>query len=164
MSPARASSPWPSLLLWLLATLSAGAIGALATRDAPDFYQQLARPDWAPPASLFGPVWTLLYLMMGVSAWLIWRAQGRTAGRAPWLLFFTQLALNALWSWIFFAWRRGDYAFADILLLLALIIATIVAFWRLRPLAAVLLLPYLGWVSFATALTWSVWQRNPLLL
>ena len=102
---------------------------------------------------------------MGIAAWLVWR-QPQEGGRhaVPIALFVAQLGLNALWSWLFFAWHLGAAAFADVLVLLALIAATIAAFWRVRPLAAMLLLPYFAWVSFASALTWSVWQSNPGVL
>ena len=156
--------PWLSLLLWLALCAGAGYIGSIASASAPDFYAQLQKPRWAPPAGVFGPVWTLLYIAMAVSAWLVWRERGWTRARAPLGLFVVQLALNALWSWLFFHWRQGGLAFADILFLLALIIATLTTFARIRRLAAWLLVPYLGWVSYATALSYSVWQRNPQLL
>jgi tryptophan-rich sensory protein len=101
---------------------------------------------------------------MGIAAWLVWRVGGFRAARPALTLFLVQLALNALWSWLFFGWHRGALAFADILLLLALIVVTLLAFWRIRPLAGVLLVPYLLWVSFASALNYSVWQLNPQVL
>lgn len=149
---------------WLALTLATGAVGAIASVEAAEFYRQLSRPSWAPPGWLFGPVWTALYLMMGFSAWLVWRERKRRDTAVALGLFVAQLAVNALWSWIFFAWRRGGLAFAEILVLLALITTTLWAFWRIRRPAGVLLLPYLAWVCFATALTWSVWQANPSLL
>ena len=146
---------------WLAASFVAAALGAVATRQAPEFYAQLARPDWAPPGWLFGPVWTLLYAMMAVAAWRVWRKAG--FGTALYL-FLAQLALNALWSWLFFAWRLGGAAFGEILLLWLLIAATVAAFFRIERLAAALLVPYLLWVSFACALTYAVWRANPQLL
>ncbi|MDQ7988178.1 MAG: TspO/MBR family protein [Candidatus Dactylopiibacterium sp.] len=151
-----------ALLLWLGAAFIAGGIGALATRDAPAFYAQLVQPAWAPPAGVFGPVWSVLYALMGVAAWLIWQAP---RGRAwPLMLFVAQLALNALWSWLFFAWHAGAAAFAEVILLLVLIAATVLAFARVSRAAAALLLPYLAWVGFASALTWALWRANPALL
>jgi tryptophan-rich sensory protein len=100
---------------------------------------------------------------MGIAAWLVWREDEKKRA-LPLTLFLVQLAVNALWSWLFFAWRLGALAFADVLILLALIAATLVAFWRIRPLAGALLLPYLAWVAFASALTWSIWQSNPGVL
>jgi tryptophan-rich sensory protein len=142
----------------------AAALGGAASIEAGPFYGQLARPDWAPPAAIFGPVWTVLYLLMGVAAWLVWQVGGWRAARAALTLFLVQLAFNALWSWLFFGWHLGALAFVDILLLWALIVATLVSFWRIRPLAGGLLAPYLLWVSFAAALNYSVWRLNPQLL
>ena len=154
-----------SLLGCLAVTFAAAGLGSVASMNAPEFYTQLDRPGWAPPPSVFGPVWSVLYLLMGVALWLVWceRAAGRDT-RTALLLFGAQLVVNALWSWLFFAWHQGALAFADVLLLVALVAATALAFWRIRPLAGVLLLPYLAWISFAMALTWAVWQRNPGLL
>jgi tryptophan-rich sensory protein len=154
------------LVGWLVLAFVAAAIGGLGSAGAPAFYGLLDRPAWAPPAWLFGPVWTTLYAAMGVAAWLVWR-EGANAGaatRAPLGLFLLQLAVNALWSWVFFVWQSGALATANILVLDALVVATILAFRRVRPLAAALLLPYLAWIAFATALTLATWQRNPGLL
>jgi tryptophan-rich sensory protein len=101
---------------------------------------------------------------MGIAAWLVWRARGFAGARNALLVFLVQLAANALWTWLFFVWRQGGLAFAEILLLLALIIVNIGAFWQVSKVAAALLLPYLAWVSFASALTLSTWQLNPGLL
>ena len=141
---------------WLGVSFVAATFGA--------FYAALVKPDWAPPAALFGPVWTCLYLMMGIAAWLVWRERGFRAAALPLALFLGQLAANALWSWLFFVWKRGPLAFAEVLVLWVLIAATIATFHKVRPLAAALLLPYLAWVTFASALTYAVWQRNPGLL
>jgi benzodiazapine receptor len=136
----------------------------VASINAADFYLQLDRPAWAPPAGVFGPVWTVLYCMMGVSAWLVWRQRRLAAGVTPYVLYLAQLAANALWTWLFFAWHQGQWAFIEILLLVVLIIATLLSFKAVKPLAAWLLLPYLGWVCFASVLTFAVWQRNPGVL
>ena len=150
---------------WLLISFIAAAIGAIASIDASTFYsQQLSRPDWAPPANVFGPVWGILYALMGISAWLVWRSRGFHSNKTALVTFISQLIMNALWSWIFFAWHHGALAFADIIFLWLLIAATIVAFWRIKPLAGALLIPYLIWVSFAAALNYAVWQLNPSLL
>jgi tryptophan-rich sensory protein len=150
------------LLGWLLVAFAAGAVGAIASVDAASFYAQLSKPSWAPPASVFGPVWSALYALMGIAAWLVWRSP--RPARMALALFVVQLAVNALWSWLFFAWHRGALAAVEVLILLALIVATIVSFWRASRLAAVLLIPYLLWVSFASVLTWTVWRSNPGLL
>ena len=150
--------------MWIGLCLGAGALGAVATADAPSFYRELIRPAWSPPASVFGPVWTALYVLMGVAAWLVWRERGFEQSRGPLALFIAQLAANALWSWLFFGWRMGGAAFAEIVLLWVLIVATVACFWRVRKVAGVLLLPYLAWVTFAAALNYAIWQANPRLL
>jgi tryptophan-rich sensory protein len=152
------------LVGWLLLTFAAGAIGALASANAGAFYGQLIRPSWAPPGWLFAPVWSTLYVLMGISAWLIWRAGGFVSARGALVLFVVQLGANALWSWLFFVWNQGGLAFAEVLLLWALILATIVSFRRISTIAAALLVPYLAWVTFASALTFAVWRLNPGLL
>lgn len=152
------------LLGWLLLTFAAAAIGAAASANAGVFYQQLTRPGWAPPGWLFGPVWSVLYFLMAIAAWLVWRESGFRGARIALSLFLIQLAANALWSWLFFAWHQGAWAFGEILILWALILGTIVVFWRMLPLAGILLLPYLAWVTFASALNFALWQLNPQFL
>jgi tryptophan-rich sensory protein len=146
---------------WLAASFAAAALGGIATRQAPEFYAQLVRPEWAPPGWVFGPVWTTLYFLMAVAAWRVWRKDGFGF---PVYVFVVQLAFNALWSWLFFAWRMGAAAFLEVVVLWALIVATVVAFFRVERLAGLLMLPYLAWVSFAAALTYAVWRANPQLL
>ena len=162
MASNSVSSQFLGLLGWLLVVFSAAAVGAMASVDAASFYAQLTRPSWAPPAWLFGPVWSALYALMGVAAWLVWRSPG--AKGLALSLFGAQLAANALWSWCFFAWQRGALATADVLILLALIMATGAAFWRTNRWAALLLVPYFLWVGFASVLTWTIWRSNPHLL
>lgn len=164
MSKLNKQQEIPGLVGWLIVVFVAAAIGAVASAKAGAFYSQLVRPDWAPPASLFGPVWTVLYALMGIAAWLAWRERGFRGARIALGLFLVQLALNALWSWLFFGWHLGAWAFADIVVLWVLIVATVIAFWRIRPLAGVLLVPYLLWVGFAAFLNHAVWRLNPLLL
>jgi translocator protein len=164
VSNRTAASQILGLVLWLGIAFGAAAIGAVASVDAGSFYAQLVRPAWAPPASAFGPVWSVLYLLMGIAAWLVWREQDASGRRAALALFIAQLCANALWSWLFFAWRKGAFAFVEVLVLLILIALTSAAFWRVRRLAGALMLPYLAWVCLASALTWSVWRSNPNLL
>tara|TARA_R110001592_G_scaffold336960_1_gene622751 strand:+ start:14932 stop:15429 length:498 start_codon:yes stop_codon:yes gene_type:complete len=152
------------LMGWLFISFAASAVGAVASIQARSFYGQLAQPSWAPPPSLFGPVWTVLYALMAIAAWLVWRDGGFRANRIALSFFLGQLLLNALWSWLFFAWHLGALAFADIVFLWVLIVATLVSFWRVRPLAGALLIPYLFWVSFASALNYFLWQHNPQVL
>ena len=152
------------LIGWFVLSFAASAVGAVASIEAKAFYGQLAQPAWAPPAWLFGPVWTVLYALMAIAAWLVWRSGGFRTNRVAISIFLVQLALNALWSWIFFTWHRGALALADIVLLWVLIVATLVFFWRARPLAGALLIPYLLWVGFASVLNYSLWQLNPQFL
>lgn len=150
---------------WLALCLATSAIGALASVNARSFYADLVRPVWAPPGWLFGPVWSALFLAMAVAAWLVWRVPTASPSRSIALrLFVVQLVANALWSWLFFAWRLGGVAFAEVLLLWLLIACTIAAFWRIKPVAAWLLVPYLGWVTFASALNHTLWRLNPAIL
>jgi len=152
------------LLGWLVVSFAASGVGAVASIQAKSFYSQLVQPDWAPPPGVFGPVWTALYAMMGIAVWLVWRSGGFRQNRYALMLFLLQLSFNALWSWLFFAWQRGALALADVLVLWILIVATLISFWRVRPLAGALLIPYLLWVSFASALNYSLWQLNPQVL
>jgi benzodiazapine receptor len=152
------------LLGWLLLSFAAAAIGAVASSEAGAFYEQLVRPSWAPPGWLFAPVWSVLYVLMGTAAWLVWRIHGFKEARTALVLFIVQLGANALWTWVFFVWHQGALAFAEIILLWCLIAATAATFRRLNPVAAALLLPYLAWVTFATALTFATWRLNPNLL
>ena len=149
---------------WLAITFVAAATAAATSVNAGAFYAQLVLPAWAPPAWVFGPVWSLLYIVIGVAAWLVWRVNGFHHARWALTLYIVQLALNALWSWLFFGWHRGALAFADILLLWLLIATTLIAFYRVRALAGWLLVPYLTWVSFASVLNYAVWQLNPASL
>jgi len=149
---------------WIGLSFTAAAVGGLASAKAAGFYQELYLPGWAPPSWVFGPAWTLLYLLMGIAAWIVWKTGGWRNAAGALSLFLVQLAANALWTWLFFAWHLGAAAFIEIIVLWILILCTLIAFWRVRPLAGYLLLPYLLWVSFAAALTFSIWQRNPQIL
>lgn len=152
------------LLFWLLVAFITAAVGAVASVQAADFYSSLSQPSWAPPAAVFSPVWTTLYTLMGIAAWGVWRVNGFWAARGALSLFIIQLGLNALWSWLFFVWKMGGVAFVEILILGAFILATVVAFWRIRIWSGILLIPYFAWVIFATVLSFTLWQLNPALL
>ncbi|HYE62096.1 MAG TPA: TspO/MBR family protein [Phycisphaerales bacterium] len=138
------------------------ALGGFISR--PDaWYQSLSKPAWNPPSWVFGPVWTALYATMGVASWLVWRERARRPRhvRAALAAYAVQLALNAAWSPLFFGLRRPDLALIDIVLLWAAIVATVVLFWRVHKAAGAILLPYLAWVTFATALNLTIWRLNP---
>lgn len=162
--PVQAKPGWLTLALIVGAVALAAVIGAVASLHAPEFYMMLDAPSWAPPPWLFGPVWTVLYVMMAFAAWLVVRERRRASVVLELSLFGAQLVLNALWTWLFFYWHQGALAFAEVVVLLITIGITALAFGRVRPLAGALMLPYMAWVSFATGLTFSLWQRNPGLL
>ena len=127
-----------------------------------DWYASLAKPAWTPPTWVFGPAWTILYAMMAVAAWRLWRRLGarpRESRRAL-VLFAVQLALNLSWTPVFFGMQRPDLALVVILFLWVAIAATIVAAWKACKTAAALLVPYLAWVTFATALNADIWRLN----
>lgn len=150
------------LLAFLLGPLVVGAGSGLMTASAVrDWYPTLVRPSFAPPSWVFGPVWTLLYLMMGLAAYLVWRRGAATrATRIALALFVGQLVLNGLWSVLFFGLRAPGLALIEIVVLWAAIVATLWMFWRVRRIAGVLLIPYLAWVTFATALNAGFWALN----
>ena len=152
------------LVGWLVAACAAGGVGAIASARAAAFYGQLVQPSWAPPSWLFGPVWSVLYVSMAVAAWLVWRERGFRGAPVALGLFVLQLVANALWTWLFFTFHLGAAAAAEIVLLWLLIAATISHFWPVSRVAALLLVPYLAWVGFATALTFSLWRLNPVVL
>ena len=139
----------------------AAAVGGVATAEpVRTWYPTLQKPSWNPPAQLFGPVWSALYLMMAVSVWLIWRTRHATDVGVPLALFAVQLALNVLWSALFFGLRRPGAALLEIGVLWIAILSTAVAFWPIDPIGSVLLLPYLAWVTFAAALNGSIFRLN----
>jgi len=149
------------LAVALAASLGVGLVGGLATASSvATWYPTLDKPAWTPPDSLFGPVWTALYLMMGVAAWLVWRRAGKERARYPLALFALQLLLNAGWSLLFFGLRSPGLGLIEIALLWLAIAATLWAFARVQGWAALLLVPYLAWVSFAAALNLAIWRMN----
>ncbi|MDP2897147.1 MAG: TspO/MBR family protein [bacterium] len=121
------------LVLFLALSLSAGLFGSQF--EPGEWYEQLAKPSWTPPNWLFAPVWTFLYLAMGVAAWLVWQRVGWRKSRLALLFFIVQLILNAVWSWVFFGLHRPGLAFGEIILLWAAILITLVLFWRHRSLS-----------------------------
>ena len=149
------------LVGWLALSLAAGVVGSIATAEATrTWYPTLERPAFTPPAWVFGPAWTLLYILMGVAAWRVWRTLGFAGARGGLGLFLVQLAVNAAWSFTFFHFRLPGWAFVHIVVLWVLIVATVMAFWRHDRSAALLLVPYLAWVSFASVLNFEIWRLN----
>jgi translocator protein len=147
------------LIVCIVVCLGAAGIGSLLTTPSlRPWYEGLSKPRWNPPNWLFGPVWTILFLAMAVAAWLVWRKAGVTA--APMQLFLTQLVLNVAWSALFFRLRSPGLAFTEIVVLWFAILVTTIEFWRAVPAAGWLLLPYLIWVGYATALNFSIWRLN----
>lgn len=154
----RGVKSWLGLILWLVASFAAASMGALFMPG--DWYAALNKPSWNPPSWVFGPVWTSLYAMMAVAAWLVWRRGGFLMRRWALVLFLIQLALNAAWTPLFFGLHLPAVAFFEILLLWVAIAATLIAFFRSNRLAGWLLVPYLAWVSFAAMLNFALWRLN----
>ncbi len=158
IQPICRSKSVPGLIGWLLLCFAAAAGGAVFMPG--EWYAGLNKPAWNPPGWLFGPVWSALYTMMAVAAWLVWRRGGFAAQRRPLRWFLAQLVMNAVWTPLFFGLHRPGVALAEILLLWLAIAATLVTFWPVSRAAAWLLAPYLAWVSFATVLNGTLWQLN----
>lgn len=157
---ARHSQYW-SLAGMLVVTLLVGAVGSYVTAPAiPTWYAGLVRPSIAPPNWVFGPVWTTLFLMMAVAAWLVWRLPPSSKRRTALVLFALQLGLNMAWSLLFFGLGRIELALIEVVVLLTAIVATAVAYAGLSRPAALLMLPYIAWVSFAAVLNFEFWRLN----
>lgn len=155
-------NPWIVLAGLIGLCLAAGLLSALATQSAViDWYPTLVKPSWTPPSWIFPPVWTGLYILMALAAWLIWKSDTRFAGvRVAMILFFIQLALNAFWSPLFFGLRSPGLALIDMALLVAALALTVWAFLTVRLTAGLLMLPYLAWLLFAAALNAAIWRMN----
>lgn len=150
-----------ALAAFLVITFGAAVIGSVATfRSVETWYPTLLKPDWTPPSALFGPVWTTLYVAMAVAAWRVWRLQTGASAMAVARSYGAQLFLNALWSVLFFGYRRPDLALVDIAALWFVLVVILLRFWRADRIAGALWLPYVAWVSFAFALNASVWSLN----
>lgn len=152
----------PVLIGFVLGSQLAGIIGALFTaRSVQTWYTTLQKPSFNPPSWLFGPVWTVLYLLMGIAAYLVWAKGWTVPGvKTALFVFALQLVLNSLWSILFFGVRQPGWAFMEIVVLWAAIAVTIVLFWNISRTAAFLLVPYILWVSFAAVLNYSLWRLN----
>jgi tryptophan-rich sensory protein len=146
---------WLPLGGFLVATFVAASSGAVFGPGP--WYERLSKPSWNPPNWLFGPAWTLLYVLMSIAAWMVWKVAG--FGPALWL-WVVQLLLNGAWSWVFFGLKRPDLAFYELIGMWLAIVATTIAFAGIRADAAWLMAPYIAWVTFAGALNLKIWQLN----
>lgn len=153
---------YTKILVMVATCLAAAYLGSIATQSSVDtWYKTIEKPVFNPPSWIFAPVWTLLYIMMGAAAGLVWHRTGRREGvQRALILFAIQLALNNLWSFLFFGLQNPFLALIEIILLWLLIYETMLAFRRVSTLAGRLLIPYLLWVSFATVLNGSIWWLN----
>jgi tryptophan-rich sensory protein len=158
-APATRGGTFLALVAWQVVSFSAAVVGSQFMPGA--WYASLAKPSWTPPNWVFGPAWTLLYTLMGIAAWLIWRRAGWRSGARALGLFIVQLVLNALWSYVVFGLHLLAAGVFEMALLWIAILATLVAFWRVSVAAGVLFLPYLAWVSFAFFLNVALWRMNP---
>jgi len=150
-----------SLVSWIALCLAAGGLGSVATSaKIPTWYATLVKPTWNPPNWIFAPVWTTLYILMAVAVWMVWSRRKELDVRVALGLFCTQLALNTLWSFLFFRWKNPAAAMVEIVALWASIAATMIAFRPASLTAVWLLAPYLAWVSFAACLNFAIWQLN----
>jgi len=155
------AKPWFVLILFLFICLGSGSVASFLTRrGVQEWYPSLRKPPGTPPSKIFGPVWTALYVLIAIAAWLVWRDYGWRGGKSALLIFFAQLALNVAWSGIFFGARLPGVAFADLAILWLAIVFNIVVFYWLTPLAAFLLFPYLLWVTYAGYLNFGIWSLN----
>jgi len=161
MSATIPKRPWAGLVVLLGVCFAVAWAGSAATTPKISvWYAGLAKPAWNPPNWVFGPVWLVLYCCMAVAAWLVWRPGGFAAAWRPLTWFGVQLALNGLWSWIFFGLESPGWAFVELALLWTAIAVTTVEFWRRSPVAGVLFLPYLAWATFAGLLNFTIWRLN----
>ena len=150
-----------SLVVCIAICFGAAAIGSAVTdTSVGDWYKTLEKPTWNPPSWVFGPVWTVLYICMAVSLWLVWIRRESTSIKSALILFAVQLFANAIWSVLFFGLKNPLWALFDILVLLVAIAATMTVFWKTSKAAGWLMLPYFLWVCFATFLNYSIWSLN----
>lgn len=156
---ASSRNQWLALAGFIVLSLGAGFIGGFATQNSIDtWYATLDKPSWNPPNWLFGPVWTLLYIMMGIAAWLVWKTKDRI-GPAM-VLFGVQLVFNLAWSLIFFGLRSPGWALIEVVFLWGSVLLTMLAFFGRQTVAGWLFVPYLAWVSFAAVLNFAIWSLN----
>jgi tryptophan-rich sensory protein len=145
-----------SLGVFVVIAIGVATSGVVFTPGA--WYERLDKPGWTPPNWLFGPVWSVLYLLIAVAGWLVWEAAGWSVALAFWAV---QMVFNFAWSWLFFGRHRMDQAFIDAILMWLSILGFMLAAWPVSTLASWLFLPYLLWVTLATLLNLALWRRNP---
>lgn len=146
------------LAFWLLLTFG---VAYLSSQFEPgEWYKTISKPSWTPPGWVFGPVWSLLYLSMGISAWLVWRKRASGAVKLPLSIYLVQLIVNGLWFWFFFGRQMIGAALIDLLILVFVVSINLVLFLRVDRKAGVLLVPYLLWISFAAVLNFQIWRLN----
>ena len=150
-----------ALAVFLGASFAAAAIGSIATTASLDpWYAGLRKPDWTPSGAVIGAVWTVLYTLMGIAAWIVWRKQGWVRS-TPMTLFAVQLVVNVLWSVLFFGLQNPAAGLVAIVVLWIVVLATLITFWRVARVAGALFVPYLAWVTIAGSLNLVLWQLNP---
>ncbi|MDI9637432.1 TspO/MBR family protein [Kamptonema cortianum] len=150
-----------NLIVCVLLCLSAGSLGSIATMaSVQSWYPSLNKPDWTPPAAWFGPVWTILYILMGIALWLIWESDSGPARTQAIWIFGVQLILNSIWSFLFFGLKSPLFGLVGIILLDVAVLLTIWKFMQIRVPAGLLLIPYLAWILFASVLNFSIFQMN----
>ena len=161
MSATAPKHPWIGLLVLIVICFAVSGVGGAVTYpEIENWHAKLVKPTWTPPDSVFGPVWSALYLGMAIAAWLVWRQRGLAGALGPLPLFGVQLLLNTAWSWLFFGLHSPGAAFVDILLLWTAIAATMIVFWCRSTVAGLLFVPYLAWVTFASFLNFGIWRLN----
>lgn len=159
--PKESRGRWVSLAVFAAICLAVEVVAGLLTDvSVRDWYVTLEKPTWTPPGWVFGPVWTFLYLSMAVAGWLVWEQRTKPNARPALIVYGVQLALNALWSGLFFGLQNPLAGFVEILFLWCAILVTLLMFWRIRRAAGLLFVPYLIWVSYATALNFAIWRLN----
>lgn len=153
---------WITKVVGILIAQAAGGIGGYFTASKiPTWFVTLVKPTWQPPSWVFGPVWTTLFLLMGYASALVWDRRGQSPlAKAALIAYAVQLALNVLWSYLFFGLQSPGAAFAEIIVLTLAIIVTLVLFRRVSPIAGWLLVPYLAWALFASYLNYTIWRLN----
>ena len=157
-STSRTAPAFVGLLVWGGLTAAAALFGSQF--QAGPWYDEIAKPSWTPPSATFGIVWPILYVLMAVAAWMVWRTSGFRGATAALSLYVIQLIMNAAWPWLFFGEQLFGVAFGEIVVLWFAIIGTIILFWRHNKWAGMMLLPYIVWVTFASALNFTIWQLN----